>query len=59
MFGRLSEREGARNDIVIVRVRMAYDWTGKKSRRIQTAKISLILMVLAFVLTAPIISPHV
>jgi hypothetical protein len=41
------------------RAQMVYDWSGRKSRRILIAKVMAIAMVLAFIATAPILSPHI
>lgn len=43
---------------VCVEVSMTYDWSGRKMRRIRAAKLTIISLVAAFVLTAPIFAHY-
>lgn len=40
------------------RVSMTYDWSGRKMRRMRAAKLTIISLVAAFVLTAPIFAHY-
>lgn len=43
---------------VCVEVSMTYDWSGRKMRRMRAAKLTIISLVAAFVLTAPIFAHY-
>ncbi len=43
---------------VCVEVSVTYDWSGRKMRRMRAAKLTIISLVAAFVLTAPIFAHY-